>query len=234
MDVAGPVARLTLARPQRRNALDTEMLEEVVAALRSLDADEQVRAAIVAGEGGCFCAGLDRDQMQSDDEADRRRIYQASRAFHRALVSFTRPLIAAVDGYALGTGFDLAVLCDLRVATTRAVFGHPEVRLGGVPLFTPLKLVVGDGWARRLCLDGSPIDAGTAERIGLILEVVEPAELRERARALAASIAQAPLSTLRATKALFRAYPDPHDWLVSDHDDVFEAGATIRRHLDRR
>ncbi len=133
------------------------------------------------------------------------------------------------DGYALGTGFDLAVMCDIRVATDRATFAHPELRLGGVPLFTPLKLIVGDGWARRLCLDATPIDAAAAERIGLVTDVVAPDDLRRRARAIAASVAQAPMNVLRETKALFGANPDPQTWLVTDHDDVFEAGRTIGR-----
>ena len=233
VQIDGNVAELTLARALRRNAIDTEMLISVSEVLGRLAADDGVSVAIVMGEGGCFCAGLDRDELRSDDADIRRQVYSASRRFHRAVVGFPKPIVAAIDGYALGTGFDLAVLCDIRVATDRATFGHPEIRLGGVPLFTPLKLVVGDGWARRLCLDWTPIDAATAERIGLVTDVVTPDQLGERARTVAASIAEAPLAALRETKALFAAHPSPESWLVTDHDDVFENGRTIGRRAER-
>lgn len=212
VQIDGNVAELTLARASRRNALDTEMLIGVSEVLGRLAADDGVSVTIVTGEGGCFCAGLDRDELRSDDADIRRQVYSASRRFHRAVVGFPKPIVAAIDGYALGTGFDLAVLCDIRVATDRATFGHPEIRLGGVPLFTPLKLVVGDGWARRLCLDGTPIDAATAERIGLVTDVVTPDQLGERARTVAASITEAPLAALRETKALFGLYAADAGW----------------------
>lgn len=212
VQIDGNVAELTLARASRRNALDTEMLIGVSEVLGRLAADDGVSVTIVTGEGGCFCAGLDRDELRSDDADIRRQVYAASRRFHRAVVGFPKPIVAAIDGYALGTGFDLAVLCDIRVATDRATFGHPEIRLGGVPLFTPLKLVVGDGWARRLCLDGTPIDAATAERIGLVTDVVTPDQLGERARTVAASITEAPLAALRETKALFGLYAADAGW----------------------
>ena len=228
------VGQLTLARPERRNALSTSMMRAITDGLGALAGDDRVAVVALTGEGSSFCAGLDRQEMQSDDRATREAIYGASRDFHRAVVGFPKPLIAAVDGHALGTGFDLAVLCDVRIATTRATFGHPEILLGGVPLFTPLKMVVGDGWARRLCLDSTPIDAAMAERIGLVVEVVEPAELTKRAGEIARSISRAPNGVLRETKALFGAHPDPEAWLVTDHDQVFEAGRTVRRHGEIR
>lgn len=229
LQIFGSVAELTLDRLERRNALDIMTLDGISTTLERLADDNSVSVVIVTGDGGCFCAGLDRDELRSRDTSTLQRIYEASRRFHRAVVGFPKPLIAAADGYALGTGFDLAVMCDIRIVTDRAIFAHPEVRLGGVPLFTPLKLIVGDGWARRLCLDATPIDAVTAERIGLVTDVVATDELRRRAREIATSVAQAPLTVLRETKALFGTNPDPQTWLVTDHDAVFEAGRTIGR-----
>lgn len=221
---------VTLARVEKRNALSVAMLREITACLRAWGGDESVVVGVVAGEGGCFCAGLDRAEMTSDDGEMQRRTYEASRAFHRALVGFTKPLIAVVEGHALGTGFDLALLCDVRLAAEGTQFGHPEIKLGGVPLFTPLKAVVGDGWARELCLSGRSIDAGVAERIGLVNHVVPAGELAALADELARAMAEAPVKALVATKAFSRTHPDPETWLIPEHDRVFEAGLTIGSH----
>jgi enoyl-CoA hydratase/carnithine racemase len=225
---AGRVATLQLNRPDKRNALTERMRQEVIDCLAEIDSDDAVSVVVMSGVGESFCAGLDRAEMLSDDPPQRLRTAHSSARFHRAVLFFSKPLIAAVDGFALGTGFDLALMCDTRISTARAQFGHPEVPMGAVPIYTPLKDVVGAGWARELCLTGRRIDAKLAQEIGLVTEVVEPDDLMTRAQQTAEKIAAVPLTTLKATKALFADHAQTERWLVREHDDVFAAGLTIR------
>lgn len=228
-DVAGGVATVELNRPDKRNALTERMRQEVIDCLARYDADDAVSVVVLSGVGESFCAGLDRDEMVSVDPAQRKRTAASSAAFHRAVLYFSKPLIAAVDGYALGTGFDLALMCDARISTHRAQFGHPEVPMGAVPLYSPLKDIVGAGWARELCLTGRRIDGTLARDIGLVTDLVDPGGLLGRAHQIAEAMAAVPLTTLQATKALFADRVDTERWLVSEHDDVFAAGLTIRK-----
>ena len=148
VEVTDRIGWLTLNRPARRNALSPDMLDEIVSCLRSWSQGTSVSVVVIGGEGPAFCSGLDRDWIGSDSEDDRRAIQFASSAFHRELFGLRIPTIAMIHGFALGTGMDVAVLCDMRVASDDAVFGHPEIFQGGPPLFTPLRSVIGDGWAR--------------------------------------------------------------------------------------
>jgi enoyl-CoA hydratase len=226
--VAGRVATIQLNRPDKRNALTDRMRQELIDSLAACDADSEISVVIIAGVGESFCAGLDRDEILSQDPVQRRRTADSSARFHRAIVFFSKPLIAAVDGYALGTGFDLALMCDTRISTARAQFGHPEVPRGAVPLYTPLKEIVGAGWARELCLTGRRIDGTLARDIGMVTDVVQPDDLLARAQQKGEEMAAVPLRTLQATKALFADRKYTERWLVSEHDDVFAAGLTIR------
>jgi enoyl-CoA hydratase len=132
-------------------------------------------------------------------------------------------VVAAVNGPAMGGGFDLACLCDLRLASSRASFGHPEIKFGAPPLFTPLRWIVGDGIARDLCLTGRRIDAAEAHRLRLVSEVVEPDGLAARALAVARSILEAPAHALRFTKA-YLASPGAtfEESFRVEHDRAFE------------
>jgi enoyl-CoA hydratase len=226
--VAGRMATIQLNKPDKRNALTERMRQEVIDSLAAYDADSEISVVIIAGVGESFCAGLDRDEVLSKDPVQRKRTADSSARFHRAIVFFSKPLIAAVDGYALGTGFDLTLMCDTRICTARAQFGHPEVPRGAVPVYTPLKDIVGAGWARELCLTGRRIDGTLARDIGLVTDVVGPDDLLARAQQKAEEIAAVPLRTLQATKALFANREYTERWLVSEHDDVFAAGLTIR------
>jgi len=227
-DVAGRVATVQLNRAAKRNALTELMRQEVIDCLAGYDADSSVSVVVLSGVGESFCAGIDRDEILSQDPAQRRRTADSSARFHRAVVVFSKPLIAAVDGYALGTGFDLALMCDIRISTARAQFGHPEVPLGAVPIYTPLKDIVGAGWARELCLTGRRIDGNLARDIGIVTDVVEPDDLLTRAQQKAQEMAAVPLATLQATKELFADPAYTERWLVHEHDNVFAAGLTIR------
>lgn len=198
-DVRDGVATLTLHRPDKRNALSIRMREEISACLAGLRDDPAAGVVVLTGEGAAFSAGFDLDEFGRPELFE--RLFESSSRYHRDVWSFPKPVIAAVNGPALGGAFDLACLCDVRIASTRASFGHPEIKLGAPPLFTPLRWIVGDGAARELCLTGRRVDAGEALRLRLVSEVVEPAALADRAAELARTILEAPAHALRFTKA---------------------------------
>jgi enoyl-CoA hydratase len=196
------VAMLFLSRPEKRNAISIAMRREVSACLAAWSEDDAVGAAVVTGDGGAFSAGFDLEEFQRPERFG--ELFETSARYHRDLWRFPKPLVAAVNGPALGGGFDLATLCDVRIASGRASFGHPEVKLGAPPLYTPLRWIVGDGIARDLCLTGRRMDASEAQRAGFLSSVVEdPRELVDRACALARTILEAPSQTLRFTKGFF-------------------------------
>jgi enoyl-CoA hydratase len=195
------VTVITLNRPEKKNALSIALREEVIAALRALAADEAVKAVIVTGSGGSFSAGFDLREFAVTDPAHVERLWTSSDEFHHAVYRFPVPVIAAVDGIAYGGGFDLAVLCDLRIATDRATFGHPEAAIGPV-VYGPLHDLVGGAIARELVLT---IDAAEALRLHLVSELADPEELVDRARILARLVSRAPREVLVRNKAKFLA-----------------------------
>ena len=142
IDVGGPdagVARITLARPDKRNALSIALRDEVAEALAALGADPAVRVVVLTGTGSVFSAGFDLDEFKqaAADPAFHRRLWESSDRFHRACLAFPLPLVAAVNGPAIAGGFDLAVMCDIRVAAATATFSHPELAFGDV-VYSPL------------------------------------------------------------------------------------------------
>jgi enoyl-CoA hydratase len=222
---------LTLNRPERRNALSPTMLAEIVSCLRTWSLGNQVKVVVIGAEGKSFCAGIDRDWIQSESAEKRREIQFASSRFHRELFGLRIPTIAMMHGHAMGTGMDVGVLCDLRIASEDATFGHPEITAGGPPLYGPLRQLVGDGWARELCLTGRTVDAAEAARVGLVNHVVERSQLRAKASELATQIARAPLTALVTTKTFFRSNYGIDDFIDAQHDNLFESGLLF--HEDR-
>ena len=216
------VATVTLDRPERRNALSIALRDELSDTLVEWAGTPDVRIVIITGAPPAFCAGFDLQEFAEPGLA--KTIRDSSTRYHKALWSFPKPTIAAVNGAALAGGFDLAVLCDLRLASTEATFGHPEIKFGAPPLFTPLRWIVGDGRARDLCLTGRRIGAEEAERIGLVSRVVEPAALLDDARAVAAQMAEAPQVALEATKRYLTGNSGFgfDDSFRIEHDDVFD------------
>ncbi len=195
----GKVATLTLNRPDKRNALNTALRNEVRAALEELEADDSVSVAVITGAGAVFCAGFDTSEFATVPPEE---IFsgESSRRYHHRLQHFAKPLVAAINGSAMGGGFDIAVLADVRVAADTATFGHPEIKFGAAALYGPLAAVVGGGVARDLCLSGRRIDAAEARAIGLVSKVVAGGELIAEAKAVANVIAEAPVAALRQIK----------------------------------
>lgn len=208
LDLAGDIATLTLHRPEKRNAISTAMIGELVRAVEEAEASP-ARVLILTGAGKAFCSGMDLEALQAiakqgPDEhlADSRRMAQ----LFRALYTFSKPIIAAVNGPAIAGGTGLATLADFTLAAPEARFGYTEVRIGFIPALVSVFLVrqVGEKRARDLLLSGRIFDAAEAHRLGLVNEIVPADRLMDSARQLAAAlIANSPSSLVR-TKRLLR------------------------------
>lgn len=199
---AANIAVLTLNRPDKKNALSIAMRDEVSGALDILKQDDTLRCLILTGTGSAFSAGFDLSEFQvaSSDSDFRKRLWASSDRYHETLLSFPLPVLAALNGPALGGGMDTAVLCDIRIAADTARLGHPESAFGDV-IYTPLHDLIGGAAARELCLTGRIVDSAEALRLGLVSEVVPAVRLTGRALAIAANIAKGPRDVLQRTKA---------------------------------
>jgi enoyl-CoA hydratase/carnithine racemase len=201
IEVAGPadnVARLTLNRPEKKNALSIQLRDEMSDALDALADDAAVKAVVVTGAGDVFSAGFDLKEFEQPERAD--ELWKSSDRWHATLLRFPLPLVAAVNGPALAGGFDLAVMCDIRVAADTARFAHPEITFGDV-VFGPLHDLVGGAVARDLCFTGRVIEAPEAKELGLVSSVVPPGDLIAEAARFTDHIVRAPREVLLRTKA---------------------------------
>ncbi|MEV5712866.1 enoyl-CoA hydratase/isomerase family protein [Amycolatopsis mediterranei] len=206
VDVTGRVAVLTLNRPDRLNAIGTATVDRLDAVLDTLQTDQGVRALVVAGAGRGFSAGADLDEIESLRTAYEFRAFvgRLTEVFGR-LEKFAKPSVAAVHGFALGGGLELALACDLRVAERGAKLGLPEMKLGVLPGAggtQRLPRLVPPGIAKQLILTGEPIDAERAHAVGLVNELAEPGQVLTVATALAARLAAGAPLALAAGKAL--------------------------------
>jgi enoyl-CoA hydratase len=196
------VALLTLNRPDKRNALSIVLRNEIDQCLAEIEEDDSVSVVVIIGTDPSFCAGFDRNEFFSQEPSHLKALMESTDHFHLRLMNFPKPMVAAINGPAMGGGLDLAVLCDVRIASENAAFSHPEIKFGAPTLFGPLAEIIGGGLARDLCLSGRRIDAQEACRIGLVSSVVPPDGLLDEAMAVADSIAEAPLIALKAVKAM--------------------------------
>jgi enoyl-CoA hydratase len=195
------VAILTLRRPNALNALNRQLLAELSAAVAETAAADAVRVLVLTGSGErAFAAGADISELAALDAEQARRFAEAGQALFGAIETLGKPSIAAVQGFALGGGCELAMACTLRVASETAQFGQPEIDLGTLPGFggtQRLARLVGRGRALDLLLTGRRIRAAEAERIGLVNRVVPAADLRREALALAHTLAGKPPLAIR-------------------------------------
>lgn len=196
------IATLTLDRPERKNALSIELRDRLADVLDALAADEAVRVVVLTGEGDVFSAGFDLKEFEqaADDAQFGERLWASSDRYHRTVLEFPLPIVAAVNGPAIAGGFDLAVMCDIRVAARTARFSHPEVTFGDV-VYSPLHDLVGSAVARDLCFTGRSVDASEALSLHLVSRVVPAERLAEVAGEVAAQIGRVPRQLLVRTKA---------------------------------
>jgi enoyl-CoA hydratase len=192
---------LTLNRADKKNALSIDLRDEMSDVLDAVAQDAGAKVVVVTGAGDTFSAGFDLKEFDDlDDEAHARRLWASSDRWHRTLIDFPLPIVAAVNGPALAGGFDLAVMCDVRVVATTARFAHPEQAFSDV-VYGPLHDLVGGAVARDLCLTGRAVDAQEALALRLVTRVVAPSELEREALATASQISRAPRDVLVRTKA---------------------------------
>ncbi len=208
LEKAGPIATITLNRPEKLNALNRTVRAELMVALDHLADDEEVKVAILRGAGEkAFVAGADVEEFAARTAAEQRKVYQRRRVYD-ALAEFPKPIIAAVHGYCLGGGSELALACDLRVADRTARFGQAEIRLGIIPGAggtQRLARLVGPGQAMRIALSGDTVDADEAYRIGLVEFLTDEGQHLEKAREVAERMARWSPVALRLVKQSVKA-----------------------------
>ncbi|MBA2454149.1 MAG: enoyl-CoA hydratase/isomerase family protein [Chloroflexia bacterium] len=204
----GAVAIVTMSRPEAMNAFNTEQLQALLDRVRELSSDSTVRAVVLTGEGKrAFAAGADISEMSSKGPAEARRFGELGHAIGRGIGSAPQPWIAAVNGYALGGGCEMALACDIRVASENAQLGQPEVTLGipaGWGGTQRLPRLVGPGIAAEMLLTGRRLKADEALRIGLVNAVYPSDELLPNATEMAQTIANNSPAAVTATKQAMR------------------------------
>jgi methylglutaconyl-CoA hydratase len=208
IDIAGAVGRVTLARPEKRNALDTQCVHELVDALMEFEGDDAVRAVLLKADGDDFCAGADLDALaellDASTEAHRRDAADLGRVF-LTMRGMQKPIVAAVQGRAVAGGCGLATACDVLLARDDAQFGYPEVRIGFIPamVMNMLRRSVGEKHAFDLVVSGRIISATEAERIGLVSRVLPAAAFDSEVERYVLGLASHPMSSMALTKRLF-------------------------------
>jgi methylglutaconyl-CoA hydratase len=230
------VATITLNRPDKRNAISFELINDLQRALDEI-AKSDALVVILTGAGRAFCSGLDLDNLKAllgrSPEQNLQDSQTMVRLF-RALYEFPKVTIAAVNGAAIAGGTGLALLCDFTLAVPEAKFGYTEVRIGFVPAIVSTFLLrqVGEKQARDLLLTGRLFGADEAARMGLINEIVPPENLMTRARELAALLMENSPASLRATKQLLTDHPRAE--LDAQLDAAVRENAAIRSTADFR
>jgi enoyl-CoA hydratase len=204
------IATVTIQRPEKLNALNPQVIDELGKAFRELRSDDEIRVVILTGAGEkAFVAGADIGVLAEMNPLSGVEVSRQGQVVFREIETFPRPVIAAVGGYALGGGCELALACHLRIASENARFGLPEVGLGIIPGYggtIRLARLVGLGKALELTLTGGQVGAEEAERLGLVNAVVPQEALMERAREMAGRIARnGPVAVQMALESIFHA-----------------------------
>ncbi len=208
---ADKIARITLNRPEKLNAISRQLQEEVGRAVKEANQDSEVRVIILKGAGRAFCAGYDITPRPAgtgpsaynpaNDYLDRRATADLWMTIWRG----PKPVIAQVHGWCLAGGTDLVLCCDIIIAAEDAQFAYPMARIWGTPITNMWPYLAGLQWAKRLMLTGDHVDGKTAERIGLIYKAVPAAELETEVESLAARVANIPLGLLASNKLLINS-----------------------------
>ena len=203
----GAVAHISLNRPQVVNAYNIQMRDDFSEALSAVQLDQEVRALLITGEGRGFCAGADLTEFGSAPSQVIARQVRWERDIWGQLVNLDKPVVAAVHGYCIGSGLEIALLCDLRIAAAGTVFALPEVQLGMIPAAggtQTLPRSAGRSQALDLLLTGRRIQAEEALTMGLVTRLSAPESLRNQARRLAEDLADLPTEAVTAMKGLLR------------------------------
>lgn len=225
LDVADRIATITVNRPDKLNALNDATIAELGRAIDEANSRDDVAAVLLTGAGRAFIAGADISELESQSPLEAQRRARVGQAIFRRFETSPKPTVAAINGFALGGGCELAMACHVRIASEKAKLGQPEVKLGIVPGYggtQRLPRLVGRGAALRLLLTGDMIDAAEAFRLGLVDQVVPPDALIATARAmLTAMAANAPLAMAGCIEAVNRGLDVPLDEGCTIESDFF-------------
>jgi len=207
MEVAEGIAVVTISRPQALNALNSRFFQEMDSLIAEVGARDDIKVLIITGEGKAFAAGADIAEMAGKTQDQAAQFSKVGQRTFRSLELLAKPVIAAVNGFALGGGCELALACDFRIAGIKAKFGQPEVNLGVIPGYGAtqrLPRLIGLGNALFLLLTGEMIGAEEALRLGLVQKIVEPDELMSAALGLAKTIASKGPRAVKLVKQVTR------------------------------
>lgn len=226
LEKEGKIAIVTINRPKALNALNSQTLKEIDFVLDEIENDDEVLAVVLTGAGEkAFVAGADISEMKDMNTIQGRKFGYLGNKVFRKLENLYKPTVAALNGFTLGGGCELAMSCDIRLASTKAKFGQPEVGLGITPGFggtQRLSRLVGLGMAKELIFTGKIVNAEEAYRIGLVNRVIEPENLLNDAKALANTIAaQAPIAVALSKAAINRGIQTDIDTALSYESEVF-------------
>jgi enoyl-CoA hydratase len=225
LEKEGNLALVKINRPKALNALNSETLKEIDHAIDTIANDEEVYVVVLTGEGKAFVAGADISEMKDLNPMDGRKFGILGNKVFRKIENLDKPVIAAVNGFALGGGCELSMACDIRIASNKAKFGQPEVGLGITPGFggtQRLARLVGEGMAKQLIYTADIITAEEALRIGLVNKVVEAEGLLDEAKAMANKIAKnAPIAVKLCKAAINNGMQMDIDSAINYEAEVF-------------
>jgi enoyl-CoA hydratase len=225
LTVADGIAQVTLNRPEALNSLSVALLGELDAVTARIEREAAIRGAIVTGAGRAFAAGADIEEIARLDRESGLAFARRGQAVFARIERLEKPVVAAVNGFALGGGCELAMACHVRFASSKAKFGQPEVKLGILPGFggtQRLPRLLGRGKAIELTLHGGHVSAEDALRIGLVNEVVEPDDLLPRARKwLAECFANGPRAVAMSLRAIREGLDRPLDAAIELEAQIF-------------
>lgn len=215
VDVERPIALVTLNRPDRLNALNEEVISELSGTLDELEKMDDVRAIIITGAGKAFCAGADVSTFKGMAPVRMAIFSREVQALMSKIEWYTKPVLAAINGYALGGGLELAMACDLRIASESANLGQPEINLGTIPGAggtQRLPRIAGRSRAKLLIYTGDRVSASEALSMGLVDRVVPPESLLQEVKSLALKIAEKPPLALMAAKYAIQMGLESNMW----------------------
>lgn len=235
LEVRGEIALITFNNPEKRNPLNSETWDQFYQRLREIQSNETIRAVIITGSGEAFVAGADISSLRKRTPEDALQGSRRGNEILRFLEGLNRPVIAAINGWALGGGCELALACDIRIASENAKIGQTEVRVGIMPGYggnIRLPRLIGVGRAKEMILTGKILDAQEAERIGLVNRVVSHKRLMEEAIALAERLAQGPAAIGFAKQAINHAYAAGLDELIKKDIEIYGRVYETEDHLE--
>lgn len=208
------IATITINRPETRNALNEETIQEILARLEDAENDETIRVVIITGAGDrAFCSGLDLNIIKGVSPVKGTECSRRGQHLCNRIEALGKPVIAAINGFALGGGTEIAMACDIRIASENAQIGQTEINLGLIPGWggtQRLPRYVGKSLAKEMIFTGKRIDAKTAERLGLVNAVVPADQLKAKAKEIATELAGKPPIAIKLTKALINNSTETH------------------------